>query len=121
MSIGAGWVEIAWVKSLSTVQRMMIMIKPLFIPLKAEFYNGFEAGLKDTEFRPYGPRWNERTCSPGREVVLSYGYGKQRRIHGVIIQFERSAEPTKTEAWRKCYGDKKGDAACIRIKLDSGQ
>ena len=93
-------------------------MKPLFIPLKAEFYEDFENGLKDTEFRPYGPRWNERTCFVGREVVLSYGYGKRRRMRGVIAAFELSAEPTKTGAWIKCYGDKKGDAACIRVRLE---
>lgn len=91
-------------------------MKPLFIPLKTAYFEAFEAGTKDTEFRPYGPRWNERTCAIERKVVLSHGYGKQRRLHGVVIGFERSAEPTKTEAWRDCYGDRGGDAACIRVR-----
>lgn len=95
-------------------------MKPLFIPLKTEFFEAFEAGTKTHEFRPYGPRWNERTCSIGREVVLSHGYGKQRRRRGVIVGFERSAEPTKSDAWHKCYGDRKGDAACICIELLTG-
>jgi hypothetical protein len=91
--------------------------KPLFIPLAAEFFEAFENGSKTTEYRIYGPRWNERSCRIGREVVLSYGYGKARRLRGVVTGFERSMEPTKTEAWRKCYGDIKAMAACILIDL----
>lgn len=91
--------------------------KPIFIPLKAEFFEAFERGEKEWEFRPYGSRWNERNCKVGRAVVLSYGYGKKRRLHGVVAQFVRDPGPTKTEAWRKCYGDREGDAACIRVTL----
>lgn len=90
---------------------------PLFVPLRREFYEAFEAGTKDTEFRPYGPRWNERTCPVGRPVVISLGYGTRHRRRGVIVDFERKTEPTQTEAWRKCYGDRGGEAACIRIRL----
>lgn len=96
-------------------------MKPLFLPLYTEHFNAFESGEKDTEFRLYGPRYNERTCFIGREVVLSHGYGKKRRLGGVIAAFERSAEPTKTDAWIGCYGDKTGDAACIRVKLKDKQ
>lgn len=92
-------------------------MKPLFLPLYTEHFNAFESGIKDTEFRMYGSRYNERTCFVGREVTLSHGFGKKRRLYGVIAAFERSAEPTKTEAWINCYGDKPGDAACIRVKL----
>lgn len=31
-------------------------MKPLFIPLKSEFYEAFCNGTKDTEYRPYGQR-----------------------------------------------------------------
>ena len=94
-------------------------IKPLFIPLKIEFFEAFESGTKDTEYRIYGPRWNEGTCVVGREVVLSCGYGKQRRLRGVVVGFETSFKATKTEAWKQCYGDADplALAACIRIKL----
>lgn len=95
-------------------------MKPLFIPLKTEFFEAFENGMKDTEYRIYGPRWNERTCAIGREVVLSHGYGNKRRLRGVVVGFDVSDEPTKTEAWRKCYGESDGfvgKAACIRVAL----
>ena len=90
-------------------------MKPLFIALKTEYFEAFKAGTKDTEYRPYGPRWNERTCPIGRPVVLSKGYGKAHRLTSYIIGFSRSAVPTTTRAWRNCYGDRGGDAACIRV------
>lgn len=91
----------------------------LFIPLKREFFEAFERGNKTTEFRPYGPRWNERTCPVGRRVTLSLGYGRQRRIAGRVVRFETSREPLKTLAWLKCYGHRTGDCACIHIELDA--
>jgi hypothetical protein len=90
----------------------------LFIPLKSEFYDAFLAGTKTTEFRRHGPGWNAKTCTVGRRVVLSKGYGKAHRVAGTIVAFEVSEGPTKSEAWRKCYGDKPGAAACITIRLD---
>lgn len=94
--------------------------KPLFIPLKGEYFDAFVAGTKNTEYRPHGPRWNAEVCYPGRKVTISYGYGKQRRRNGTITRFYTSWEPTKTETWKKLYGEKhKGiAAACIEIELD---
>jgi hypothetical protein len=64
---------------------------PLFIPLKAEYYREFACGMKTTEYRLYGPRWNERTCVIGRPVTLSLGYGKRERLRGTVAGF--LAEP----------------------------
>jgi hypothetical protein len=61
--------------------------KPLFIPLKTEHYEAFQSGMKFEELRVYGPRWNERTCWIGRDVVLSKGYGKKHRMKGKICGF----------------------------------
>lgn len=91
--------------------------KPLFIPLKREYYRQFESGLKTTEIRPYGPRWNERTCTIGRHVVLSLGYGKQRRLTGSIVAFSTDSNVCLTPAWISCYGERSGPAACIRINV----
>lgn len=93
------------------------MKPPLFIPLKAEFFDQFESGQKDTEYRPFGPRWNECTCPLGREVVLSRGYGKSRRRRGTITDFTVSEAITETRMWRDIYGAKHKYAACIRIRL----
>jgi len=55
-------------------------MKPIFIPLKTEYYEAFEDGSKTEELRLYGPRWNEKTCTVGRQVILSKGYGKYARL-----------------------------------------
>lgn len=52
--------------------------KPLFVPLKTEWFRAFENGTKTTEYRLYGPRWNERTIFTGRPVTLSHGYSGAR-------------------------------------------
>ena len=93
-------------------------MKPLFIPLKAQFYEAFENGTKDTEYRKYGPRWNADTCFIGRKVTLSYGYGKKRRLSGEIVVIYRETKPSTLPGWIDCYGDTKADALCIKIKLD---
>lgn len=64
-------------------------MKPLFIPLKTEYYNAFADGSKRDELRLYGPRWNEKTCQVGREVMLSKGYGKGSRMTGRIWNFKK--------------------------------
>ena len=93
-------------------------MKPLFIPLKAEYYDAFAGGTKQTEFRPYGPRWNERTCPVGREVILSRGYGRKHRMRGTVVDFRRYEWPTRTPVWKRIYGDKKFEfAACIQIRV----
>lgn len=92
-------------------------MKPLFIPLKAEYFDAFERGEKDTEYRRRGPRWNEGTCPIGRPVILSRGYRKDRRLTGVIVGFCYDLLPSRLPGWLECYGSDAGDAACIRIKL----
>jgi hypothetical protein len=88
--------------------------KPLFIPLKSQFFDAFESGEKSVEYRLYGARWNERTCRVGRNVVLSRGYGKARRLRGTVVGFW-VMKNTAVFGWRECYGDK-GPAACIQIQ-----
>ncbi|WP_257306254.1 hypothetical protein [Geothrix campi] len=91
---------------------------PLFIPLKREYFEAFKAGTKTEEFRPYGRRWNERTCPVGRAVTLSLGYGKSHRMTGVVTGFVASTTPSDTAAWVACYGPGQRMVACIRIRLD---
>lgn len=100
-------------------------MKPLFIPLKGEHYDRFERGEKDTEYRQYGPRWNEQNCPPGRPVILSRGYGKQHRITGTVEQFQRqrvSQLPEQDrEALQAIYGSAPGDIASISINVQGIQ
>lgn len=92
-------------------------MKPLFIPLKREYFEAFNNHTKHTEYRIYGPRWNERTCAVGREVVLSLGYGKRHRLLGVISAFAQDSLITKLESWKACFGNHRGPAACITIRV----
>lgn len=62
-------------------------MKPLFIPLKGEYFDAFANGTKRVEYRLHGPRWNSSVCVVGRPVILSRGYGKARRLKGKIISF----------------------------------
>ncbi len=93
-------------------------MKPLFIPLRKEFFEAFEKRTKRTEYRRRGPRWNADTCRTGRRVVLSCGYGRARRLNGTITGFHYDTLPAKLPGWLECYGPGSGDAACITIALD---
>lgn len=92
---------------------------PLFIPLKAEFFEAFQAGTKTEELRRYGPRWNERTCRVGRAVVLSRGYGRQARLQGRIWRFKKQHGSIFGSTYRasieRLYGTLDIDIACISI------
>ena len=93
------------------------MPKPLFIPLKREFFDAFARGEKHFEYRTYGPRWNERTCAIGRQVTLSLGYGKAHRLAGVITSFSTSATPQLLPGWSACFGDRHLTAAVIGVRV----
>jgi hypothetical protein len=93
------------------------MSRPLFIPLKSEFYDAFLSGSKTVEYRRYGRGWNETTCGIGRAVVLSKGYGKQNSLTGRVVGFE--VKVMDSPDWIACYGEP-GQAACIEIELTRG-
>lgn len=94
-------------------------MKPLFIPLKAEYYDAFADGTKRDELRRDGPRWNAKTCQVGREVILSRGYGKQQRMRGKITRFTKMCGDFLSTHDRRelacVYGRTDFEVACIRI------
>lgn len=99
-------------------------MKPLFIPLKTEYYRAFERGDKNTEYRLHGARWNGKVCSVGRPVILSRGYGKSDRIEGSITSFQ--AIPLSSisggllrMSLQACFPEASPDTsiACIGIKV----
>ncbi len=90
---------------------------PLFIPLKREYFEAFETDKKKEEFRPYGRKWNEFTCAIGRPVVLSFGYGKSRRLSGQIVSFRKEWKTDILPGWFDVYGPCTDAAACIGIRL----
>ena len=98
-----------------------LVLKPLFIPLMTRYFEQFQSGVKKHEYRLYGPRWNEDVCVIGRHVILSKGYGKQNRLRGRIISFERITQDqmnTYTAALASLiYRGKEGVIARIGIEL----
>lgn len=100
-------------------------MKPLFIPLKREYFEAFKRGDKQQEFRKHGPRWNAKNCTVGRPVVLSLGYGKAHRLHGVITDFSVTGfwamQGYQRIAMRSIYGAGDFDIACIGIQLAKEQ
>lgn len=92
--------------------------KPLFIPLKAEFFDAFERGDKTDEYRRRSDRFNLGTCRVGRRVILSRGYGKARRLSGVITAAHYDTLPARLPGWLECYGPNAGDAIVIKISLE---
>lgn len=97
---------------------MSVTSKSLFVPLRGVYFDAFERGEKKTEYRKRGQRWNAETCAIGRRVVLSRGYGRQKRLTGTITAFHYDTMPSRLPGWLECYGPNSGDAACITIELD---
>lgn len=96
-------------------------MKPLFIPLRKEFYEAFTSGTKTTEVRLHGPRWNAKTCAIGREVVISCGYGAAHRLDGTIVGFNKVHGSSLTEEQQadlcKCFGTAEVHACLIHIQI----
>ena len=88
------------------VYNIVMQNNPLFIPLKTEYFDAFKNGSKKIEYRKYGNRWNEKTCIPGQSVVLSCGYGKQKRIDGIIrdIKIVNINDCSARDLFIKIYG-----------------
>lgn len=61
--------------------------KPLFMPLKAEYFDAFADGTKTIEYRKSGGKWNAKNCTIGRSVTLSSGYGKAKRLSATISSY----------------------------------
>jgi hypothetical protein len=59
------------------------MSKPLFIPLKAEFFEAFERGEKDTEYRVYGPR-----REPVKSAAWKACYGESAAAFAACIRIK---------------------------------
>lgn len=100
-----------------------VMLKPLFLPLNTQPYEAFERGDKHIEYRLYGKRWNEKTCIPGRDIILSKGYGKKNRMGGVITNFYvtrvKNLNVEIAASLTQYFGTLDADIACIVIKLSN--
>jgi hypothetical protein len=84
--------------------------RPLFIPLRACWFDAFACGEKTEEWRRHGPRWNANVCRVGRPVVLSRGYSGAR-LHAVIeaTRLAWAEDPAVVELY--------GEALCFVMAL----
>ena len=91
--------------------------------LMASFYEAFERGEKTRELQLYRPRWNEKTCPPGRSFILSKGYGKQNRLQGIITLFYKRDATTYQSSILRLSGTLEKSVAEIRIRVvrESGE
>lgn len=94
--------------------------KPLFIPLRTEWFRAFYDGTKGTEYRAYGPRWNERTCRVGRRATVSHGYSGAR-LERVVTGFEALSWAEAPEAARTIYPDAAFIAAIHLSPVTNGE
>ncbi|GEM_PF-1259075 len=98
---------------------MVSKMKPLFIPLRNEYFKAFQSGNKTDELRKYGPRWNEGTCIVGRGVTLSNGYGKNGRMKGCVWRFKKQRGSLFRRIYKEeiqaVFGTLNIDIACISI------
>jgi hypothetical protein len=76
--------------------------KPLFIPLRTQWFRMFETGTKNIEYRDYGKGWNERTCRIGRAARLSHGYSGAR-IEKHVVGFKKLSRFEAPEAATQIY------------------
>lgn len=99
-----------------------VIMNNLFIPLKTEFYDAFVLGIKGSEYRPFGPRWNNDTCYPGRPVTISCGYGKAKRETGIISDVAvfhwADLPPRIITILDNLYSDIPPDLHIIKITID---
>ncbi len=94
-------------------------MKPIFIPLKSEYYQAFLDGSKRIEYRRAGVgQFTLAKCTPGRDVTLSKGYGRRDRIRGTVVNSWIEHHEHPTGAIADCYGHQPIDIIAIEITVD---
>jgi hypothetical protein len=91
--------------------------KPVFVPLKREWFEAFARGEKRIEWRAYGARWNCDAIAAGRAIVLSLGYSGAR-LHGLVVDVERVARADAPDAARQLFPNVEHFCA-IHVALES--
>lgn len=94
-------------------------MKPIFIPLKSEYYQAFLDGSKRIEYRRAGVgQFTLAKCTPGRDVTLSKGYGRRDRIRGTVVRSWIEHHEHPAGAIAACYGHQPIDIIAIEITVD---
>lgn len=76
--------------------------RPMFLPLRTQWFAAFRDGSKRVEWRAYGPRWNRQTAFRGRAVTLSLGYSGARLV-GTVLRTRRVRAEDAPAAARAIY------------------
>jgi hypothetical protein len=76
----------------------------IFVPLRSEHWAAFRDLRKSIEWRAWGARWNDRTIVPGRTIILSKGYTRDR-LHGVVVKVHRVPRALAPDGARAIYPD----------------
>ncbi|UDQ96844.1 hypothetical protein AAEX28_07235 [Lentisphaerota bacterium WC36G] len=92
-------------------------MKPLFVPLKKQFFEAFKSGEKTAEYRKISNNFNLKTCKIGRKVTLAKGYTKER-LSGIIKSVEICHKPNSLPGWVECYGENEPKAIIINIEVE---
>ena len=96
-------------------------MKPIFIPLKRQYFEAFRSGRKRIEYRKVGGQFTEANCSPGREVTLSLGYGTRNRFRGTVLRSWVKHHDRPTGEIADCYGTEPIEILAIEILVDRGE
>jgi hypothetical protein len=91
-------------------------IKSIFVPLHSKHWVDFRDRRKTIEWRAWGARWNDRTISPGRTIILANGYTRAR-LHGVVVKAHRVSRLLAPDGARAIYPDVEAFCA-IEIALE---
>ena len=79
--------------------------KIVYLPLKKEWFNMIESGIKTEEYREIKPYWLKRINAFTTHVVFSYGYTKKR------MKFEIKC--IRTGFGNVCWGAPQGKKVII--------
>jgi hypothetical protein len=78
--------------------------KSIFVPLRSKHWVDLRDRRKSIEWRAWGARWNDRTITPGRTIILSKGYTRDR-LRGVVIKVHRVSRSLTPDGARAIYPD----------------
>ena len=80
--------------------RNKLATRPMFIPLKREWYEAFARGEKTVEYRLPKGAFAPHHCAPGRPVVLSLGWSGNGRLNARIVAYALvDATPVTRTIW----------------------
>ena len=94
------------------------MTKPLFIPLKKEYFEQYKDGSKHYELRKPEKQFQLKYLWPGRAVTLSCGYSGDRlytKIAGAEIWHSGDLGKDDQKACLNCYGQ---HGEVVKINFD---